>query len=235
MKMKVLGEKFCTELQDILSKCTFCRSRTQHCYRHGVQCPVSYEEPAGEAPHVIAVAGVTCTDFSSFGKRRGISGASMVVFFAWLHQILADEPDLILIECVTSFVVAILMALRVKYDLQFLDFSPLDMGIPAARLRKYMLLTRKSYVKVDRVGEKSWYWNFERLLSQLASLSVLLVTLVEVVVGLGRRPGPTTTATTVARRTDNDSDWDKRLSKFHHRCFLTNTVSLSLVGYPQLA
>lgn len=139
-----IGELFCKELHGVVRQADLAPWREQFCYRCSKQCRVSFSE--GTSPgdrRVLAIAGVTCVDFSAFGRRSGLAGKSMVALAAWLAQVLADEPDLVIIENVVQFRMKAVAPLKQMFDFHIIDFSPEDLGIPSPRRRKYMLLTHK--------------------------------------------------------------------------------------------
>ena len=69
---------------------------------------------------------------------------SQVALMFWMAQMLTDQPDLILAECVSGFKhLACLAPLLDIYEISSLDFSPTMLGIPSHRPRKYMLLSHK--------------------------------------------------------------------------------------------
>ncbi len=67
-------------------------------------------------------------------------GKSYLCFAVWSRQVLVDLPALMLLECVPGFCMSALDRFKKIYDVCALDFSPVDLGIPSARPRKYMLL-----------------------------------------------------------------------------------------------
>ena len=111
------------------------RDRKQFCYRCNQMCPV-----APQSTRSLAIAGVTCTDFSKAGSRLGAGGRSYLCYAWWCHQTLVDQPALLVMECVAEFATELLARFSHTYVIATLDFSPLDLGIPIHRKRKYMML-----------------------------------------------------------------------------------------------
>ena len=139
------GLKFCRLLETAMQGVVFKSDRRQYCYRCCRQCPVSFENMSNHGiQRSMAIAGVTCLDHSSFGKRKALTGPSMVCYMVWAFQMMADQPELIIIECVVLFALRSLNAFHQLYTVATLDFSPTDLGIPSRRPRKYMLLRHRS-------------------------------------------------------------------------------------------
>ena len=101
--------------------------------RHGVLCHV---------------AGVPCTDWSSMGKRAKWAGKTAKAVFAWAAErriaATVGDEDVVLVECVCGFDHSMLERLLDDlFALQWLPITPVQMGIPASRRRKYMILLRR--------------------------------------------------------------------------------------------
>ena len=143
-----LGAELCAECERILSQPCYAISvsRKAFCYKHNRCCRVSgcSGDPAGII--TIMVAGVTCTDYSSMGNGLQNTGTTVLVFYAFAFQVLADLPEIVLLECTVLFDTIVLKIFSSEYLIQCIDFSPREMGIPSSRPRKYMLLTRASKV-----------------------------------------------------------------------------------------
>ena len=140
-----LGESFCADLDTIIKSVRLCPGRQQFCYRCQKNCPVAWphgKRSAGQ--RALAIAGVTCVDYSSFGKRRAMTGDSMLCQAAWVMQMMADQPDLIIVECVVMFMLRTLKVLEDMYEVASLPFSPVDLGVPSSRPRRYTLLRHRA-------------------------------------------------------------------------------------------
>ena len=140
------GAEFSIRLETYVKTLKFQPRRTQWCFRCNRLCPVACPVGSGLWPKVwLAVAGITCTDFSPFGGRLQLAGLSQISLLLWIYTMLADEPDLIIAECVALFRhETCLKALMQKYELSSLVFSPTLLGVPSHRPRKYMLLRHKT-------------------------------------------------------------------------------------------
>ena len=139
-----LGESFCADLGTIIKSVHLCPGRQQFCYRCQKNCPVAWphgKRSAGQ--RALAIAGVTCVDYSSFGKRRAMTGDSILCQAAWVMQMMADQPDLIIVECVVMFMLRTLKVLEDMYEIASLPFSPVDLGVPSSRPRRYTLLRHR--------------------------------------------------------------------------------------------
>ena len=137
------GKKLCTECERIMSQPhnAIPPLRKAFCYKHNQCCRVSGGRDDPASIITITVAGVTCTDYSSMGKGLQNTGVTVLAFYAFAFQILADLPEIVLLECTVLFDTIVLAIFSGKYVIQCIDFSPSDMGIPSSRPRKYMLLT----------------------------------------------------------------------------------------------
>ena len=91
----------------------------------------------------MAVAGMTCTDWSSRGPRLGFLGDSFLAWIFWVREMLILMPVLIIGECTIHFNhQAFAGIMRGYYELGAVIFSPSDVGLPCERQRKYMILRR---------------------------------------------------------------------------------------------
>ena len=69
------------------------------CLKHNKECPLPHtscqrdNKCSSERPLVAAAAGTTCTDWSSFGLRRGLYGPSTRALAIWIAQRLLAQED----------------------------------------------------------------------------------------------------------------------------------------------
>jgi len=91
------------------------------------------------------VAGTTCTSWSRLGARRKWTAASAIAFLAWAFETRFWAPDLIVHECTADFDVAMLQRIfGDAYSIQSLVFSPVSLGVPTSRPRRYTLLIARA-------------------------------------------------------------------------------------------
>ena len=89
----------------------------------------------------VAVAGTTCTSWSRLGARWKWTAASAIAFLAWAFETKFWAPDLIVHECTSDFDIGMLQRIFGEaYIIQSLVFSPVSLGIPASRPRRYTLM-----------------------------------------------------------------------------------------------
>ena len=130
------------EVQHTLGEVRFAAGRKQKCFRCGRLCSVTGKQGVP----TLVVAGVTCVDWSRIGLGKGCSGPSYIVFCAWALQILADMPELVIVECVQQFDLALLEVFKHKYTYTAIDFAPLNLGFPSERRRRYMILALRESI-----------------------------------------------------------------------------------------
>ena len=70
----------------------------------------------------IVVAGVACTDYSSMGHGLQNTGTTVLVFYAFAFKVLADLPQIVLLECTVLFYTVLLKIFEGKYIIQLIDF-----------------------------------------------------------------------------------------------------------------
>ena len=115
-----------------------------HCCIHNKECPIVCPAPPAFAGLRVHIAGVTCTDWSKFGRRKNWLGPSTPVFMQRARERLFCKEDLIIVECVVPFDSEMLSELfQADYDLHVLVTTPSLFGEPVERQRKYMLLFKK--------------------------------------------------------------------------------------------
>ena len=111
-----------------------------HCYRHCKKCPAVPGLPGQDWLRVV-IAGISCLDWSSRGKRGQTLGAGALAWASFVAEIWRSRPDLIVIECTRNYNHLDLMFLLGSiYSMSPLVFSPTSIGIPSERYRKYMVL-----------------------------------------------------------------------------------------------
>ena len=140
------------------------------CLIHGCRCPVS---PRAEEPNTLwfEAAGSTCTAFSKMGSQDQWLHPPALVFFAWLYAMRYYEPDGIFHECVGNFPSHIFSDIlnsqaeqlkcvysvdmpkqpgstdednKDEWGIETLLFSPVDLGIPVNRIRRYTYIYKKA-------------------------------------------------------------------------------------------
>ena len=130
------------------------KSPTGHCSVHAQQCPLFDVESAEELVHkakkmkpsspwrkvsplVGAVAGTSCEDFSRYGKRLGEVGPKMRSFLSFAAIVQQREFDWLALENVESFPEQLLSEHFKGYEFITGVLSPLDLGWPIRRPRRY--------------------------------------------------------------------------------------------------
>ena len=110
-----------------------------HCTECGEQC--SWVPEPQEGAHWLECAGNTCTPWSMRGKRGGWLDGESLVCLIWVYSLKAANVRMILNECVVSFPATTLFE-RVFPGavVQTVVFSPVDLGIPTHRPRRYTLV-----------------------------------------------------------------------------------------------
>jgi hypothetical protein len=134
-----------SKLIGIMEDYTFDLSATSHCYRCDTQCRIHGPESIEDSVTKVAIAGTTCTSWSSVGKGNGWLGDSALAFIVWAFALLAALPCIIIHECTPFFDVDILH--RLFGNLYFIStfiFSPTLLGLPQTRKRRWTLLMLKT-------------------------------------------------------------------------------------------
>ena len=109
------------------------------CAKHGALCKAR--------PAEVEVAGPTCTDFSPEGKRRGVDGPTMAVFWAWARLQRANPAlRVIVFENVPEFPVWLLEACFAdEFHLHPFLLAPALVGFSLIRReRLYVLMVHKT-------------------------------------------------------------------------------------------
>lgn len=99
------------------------------------------------------IAGVSCIDYTSMGKRRGIIGEGAMPFLTLVHEIREKRYGICVIECTPAFDHKQLeRLLGPGFRVQYAVFSPLDIGHPTSRTRKYTVVLNEE--KLEWLVEK---------------------------------------------------------------------------------
>lgn len=115
------------------------------------------KEPQRDADHerpvTFNVAGVTCVDWTSLGKRRGLAGCHGVYHTTWRteREMVAEwgYEDLYFTECSEKYPdeESQMTPLAKSHNVVFMTCSPVDLGFPMRRPRCYCAgLSKKSMV-----------------------------------------------------------------------------------------
>ena len=139
-------------LRDNLSR-AFPDDREAACFAHPAagHCRVWPERPL-PATFTMWVAGQTCKDVSTRGKRQGFAGPHTKSYVVWLNMVRAKMPDMIVheITCSSEAEVRLQEDLGELYDFQTCpDLSPHQLGIPVQRHRQYSIgVLREKFVNI---------------------------------------------------------------------------------------
>jgi hypothetical protein len=117
------------------------------CFKCSSLCRIHGPGDTAERSTRVAIAGTTCTSWSVMGrgsKSRRWMAQSALPFVVWAWETLAWEPDLIFHECTPDFDVATLQVIFAAiYVITTLVFSPVHLGWPASRSRRFTLLVHR--------------------------------------------------------------------------------------------
>ena len=109
------------------------------CFTHDSPCFIHPTPAPGSVR--MSVAGITCVDWSSRGRRAKTLGDSALAWAALMREVYWTKPDILILECTRLYdhndVVAILDEVA---SMSPLVFSPTQVGIPSERYRKYMVM-----------------------------------------------------------------------------------------------
>lgn len=111
----------------------------QHCEKHMRACLVNLVSTPGATS--LLIAGVSCLDYTSMGKRNGVIGEGALPFMTLVYEIKNNKHDITVIECTPAFKqnhLAYLLGL--DFQVNFAWFSPCDLGHPASRTRQYIVV-----------------------------------------------------------------------------------------------
>ena len=111
-----------------------------YCVRHQKNCHTHCPTTSGAISMV--AGGNSCVDWSVMGSRSGVLGEGILPLLTWLYEVRVCQPDWVLQECTEHFQHCIVEQTLGQHG-QYLSFtvpmSPIDLGIPASRPRKFTL------------------------------------------------------------------------------------------------
>lgn len=138
--LKQLGNEFVEEAAKILAKHFPSDPHLKlHCSKHFTNCLVHKDSKRGSC--TLMIAGVSCIDYTSMGKRRGVIGEGAMPFLTLVHEIREKRYGISIIECTPAFNHKQLeRLLGPGFGVQYAVFSPLDIGHLASRTRKYTVV-----------------------------------------------------------------------------------------------
>ena len=112
-----------------------------HCYRHEQACPALVYQSGGRTVMVkVNIAGVNCYDWSTMGLLKQWLGSGTKVFLCWLRERYFAQEEIVVVECVWLFDFEGMEELTQDlYSWVVLDLSPVNLGLPISRRRKYMV------------------------------------------------------------------------------------------------
>ena len=138
---RLWGREFVNGALQIMSKNS--HAKNPWCYRH-LQSQCARNSAVPEEMLSMAVAGITCVDWSAIGLKGGWLGDSVIAFLAWARERLLYQERIILIECTPAIDVATIQEIFFEYTMEVFDICPSMLGIPVHRRRAYMVLLRRS-------------------------------------------------------------------------------------------
>eukprot|EP00959_Pyramimonas_sp_CCMP1952_P016199 342810-Pyramimonas_sp.AAC.1 len=123
-----------------------------YCYRHKCDCRV---HPSSGSHLIGHFAGFSCTTVSFIGLKKGWSGSSACCFMQWARDFLISSPDWAICECAIGFDHHTLAAIvGTTHDVYPIVVSPHQLGIPVSRIRKYMIILKRSSLRwIPKVEE----------------------------------------------------------------------------------
>ena len=140
-----LGQRFMASLQEVMEEVVFNLAGAAWCYKCQKRCPI-HPTSIVDDPVVttVAIAGTTCTSWSAIGHRRKWLAESALPFMIWAYEALAAGPDIIIHECTPRFDYMTLVAIfGSAYFVMSLVFTPMDLGYPCSRPRRWTVLLKK--------------------------------------------------------------------------------------------
>ena len=148
---KKLSDKYLAEATKVLDRIKL--HGHVFCEMHDCKCPVFPSSrstpPRTSSSFVIEIAGITCVPWSSMGLREGWLHDSSLPCLTMLKGFVDDEPDAFICECTRLLDHDHLAAFVVKkFIVQHAIISPAHSGIPAQRMRKYILGRHKRTVVI---------------------------------------------------------------------------------------
>eukprot|EP00971_Amphidinium_carterae_P352805 6492736-Amphidinium_carterae.2 len=169
-----MGMALREELCVLLAQCSF-RSEV-YCLKCHKECAVDPKK-FHHGWHV-EIAGITCKPWSRLQMNNEC------VYGQWLHEATLPcltwlfwlrfcKPHIVIVECVDHLDNDFLFSVLCKdelYNCRSEIFSPVALGIPSQRLRKYMVCVRSDTFQIDRKPEQSYLEVFGRPLSCTSSV-----------------------------------------------------------------
>ena len=104
----------------------------------------------------IVISGIPCIDYSSYGRRQGLSGTTGLLIAIWVRLMLIHRPAFIILEEVQPFLqegIPFLMesdVLGAIYSFSFEMLDPRFFNLPVSRPRLYCILTRLDLWSLNR-------------------------------------------------------------------------------------
>lgn len=120
-----------------------CPVRDAPCGIHGIRCNVVKHGAA-----LLHTAGTPCIDFSEMGDKMGLLGMTMAYLLTWTAQRRQIQEPIIVQECVAGFSDWILLDELPMYFVDWVIFSPRDLGWPIARRRKWCVRLDLESIKI---------------------------------------------------------------------------------------
>lgn len=119
-----------------------------HCFRHDVRCNAFPDDGARSRGGLrINISGIPCIDWSSRGHERGVCGGGAMGFLSLMWGFQLGHFDIGVLECTRKFRHEHLEIMLQPFVVESLVFSPSQLGVPAERYRKYMLVLNTRTVK----------------------------------------------------------------------------------------
>lgn len=139
-----VGAEMLKRMRDLMKRVTFDLGHVAWCYKCKKYCPVHANhqvEMEGEDCITVAIAGTTCTSWSSMGKKGQWVATSAMPFMVWAYETLMAQPTIVIHECTPRFDYTMLTAIfGFVYVVQSFCFSPTDLGWPASRPRRWTVM-----------------------------------------------------------------------------------------------
>lgn len=128
--------KFMHRARQVTAKWRFSRSDKAWCVRHKKYCK---RWPKEGQLHV-EIAGTTCVGLSRMGNCWMWLDDATIPCLVWAAAIRSIQPTLVVHECVPQFKVEVLAELLgPAFSISSVVFSPVDLGIPTERIRRYSI------------------------------------------------------------------------------------------------
>ena len=118
------------------------KNTMSYCFRHRRLCLTNKPHKRGIK---LRVAGISCIDWSTRGSRLGTLGKGILAWLTFIREVMLDQPDVAVVECTKHYAHEdIEIVTGELYALSFAVFSSAEVGPPAERWRKYMVLINKN-------------------------------------------------------------------------------------------